>query len=104
MAEVRLPAPVTAKRVSKDDFHANRDLPPGTFAWNGDPPQGIWSICPCGCGTRTMLPVHLNGGGRGWHWDGNLDAPTLSPSIFHYNGPNDPHWHGFLRGGYWTQV
>lgn len=103
MAEVRLPAPVTAKRITKDDFHANTSLPPGTFAWNGDPPHGIWSVCPCGCGTRTMLPLFREDARRGWQWDGNLDAPTLSPSIFHHKS-DGPHWHGFLTGGYWTQA
>lgn len=35
-------------------------------------------------------------GGDGWSVDGNLDAPTCSPSIF----VNPPHgWHGFLRNG-----
>lgn len=104
MAEVRLSAPVKATLVTKDHFHANRDLAPGTFAWNGEPPAGIWSVCPCGCGSRTMLPVHADVGGRGWGWDGNREQPTLSPSIFHYNGPNDPHWHGYLRVGMWEQA
>lgn len=34
------------------------------------------------------------GGHRVWGWDGNEDAPTLTPSIL------SPHeWHGYLRAG-----
>lgn len=102
MTEVRLVAPVAAGRISKDDFHVRRDLAPGTFAWSGDPPTGIWSVCPCGCGTRTLLPVQREDG-KGWRWDGNEDRPTLSPSIFHHTG-DGPHWHGFLRDGVWVQA
>jgi len=29
-----------------------------------------------------------------WGWDGNIEAPTLSPSILLHN-----QWHGFLRAG-----
>jgi len=47
-------------------------------------------------------PVKGNNG-AGWDWDGNLDKPTLSPSIL--SSGNDAkgnkvvHWHGFIRGG-----
>lgn len=35
--------------------------------------------------------------GRGeWEWDGNREAPTLSPSILHHS---EPKWHGYLRAG-----
>ena len=30
----------------------------------------------------------------GWHWDGNLDKPTLTPSIHHVGV-----WHGYMRAG-----
>ena len=32
-------------------------------------------------------------------WDGNRDAPTLSPSIFVGGGSESPGWHGFFEGG-----
>ena len=34
-------------------------------------------------------------------WDGNLDAPTFSPSIgvLHGDGSSGYQWHGFLEGG-----
>ena len=31
-----------------------------------------------------------------WGWNGDFEAPTLSPSIWH-NKPNG--WHGFLEAG-----
>lgn len=34
-----------------------------------------------------------------WEWDGNVDKPTLSPSI-HRVG----HWHGWLRAGRFESV
>ena len=37
---------------------------------------------------------HPNSGGHQWTWDGNEDAPTLSPSL-HAVGI----WHGFVKQG-----
>lgn len=34
------------------------------------------------------------GGDRVWGWDGNTEAPTLTPSIHDQN-----HWHGYLKAG-----
>lgn len=31
-----------------------------------------------------------------WQWDGNREAPTLSPSIWHHSKPE---WHGWMRAG-----
>lgn len=33
-------------------------------------------------------------GTNAWGWDGNLDAPTLQPSLLLHH-----HWHGFMRAG-----
>lgn len=33
-----------------------------------------------------------------WDWDGNRDAPTLSPSI-NCNGEGGCGWHGFIQAG-----
>lgn len=32
--------------------------------------------------------------GHDWHWNGNIEKPTLSPSIHHVG-----HWHGHLVNG-----
>ena len=34
------------------------------------------------------------GGDRVWGWDGNVDKPTLTPSIHDVD-----HWHGWLQTG-----
>ena len=35
-----------------------------------------------------------------WTWDGNYEAPTLSPSILVHGGKGQPdRWHGYLRAG-----
>lgn len=34
--------------------------------------------------------------GAVWQWDGNREAPTLTPSILHHSNPE---WHGYLREG-----
>lgn len=50
-----------------------------------------------------ILPVYLPGEPAtaprpSWEWDGNLDAPTLSPSIATMLPPNDQ-CHSFLTAG-----
>ena len=49
-----------------------------------------------------ILPVNTNGSkSPSWDWDGNLDAPTLSPSILtRSHGINgETICHSFLRAG-----
>lgn len=46
-----------------------------------------------------LLPVNTTEHSPSWTWDGNLEAPTLSPSIL--TCANDPgcRCHSFLRAG-----
>jgi hypothetical protein len=42
-----------------------------------------------------------------WNWDGNVDAPTLTPSILHTKRvdgvyPDGCGWHGYLTAGEFT--
>jgi hypothetical protein len=57
--------------------------------------RGGWYFecnCPCGCGQRIIVPVDMKGeaqhgqGSHRWGWDGNLEAPTLTPSLKQMNG------------------
>lgn len=97
MSEVRLPAPVKATPVY--DIEA-ADVPAGAFELSGEPPGGLWYMCPCGCGTQGFLAIRpANPAHPSWGWDGNRDAPTLTPSVHHVG-----HWHGFLRAGVWEQA
>ena len=55
-------------------------------------PEFIFVCCP-GCGSVFPLPLRP-GAKDSWAWDGNRDAPTLTPSINHVGC-----WHGFLSEG-----
>lgn len=57
--------------------------------------KGIAFRCPCGCGYESWLPVQREE--RGWTWDGNRAAPTLTPSILQSGLPCK--WHGYLTSG-----
>jgi hypothetical protein len=59
--------------------------------------EGVAFRCPCGCGFTSWLPVRPDE--RGWQWDGNEDAPTLTPSVLQSGMPCK--WHGFLTAGEW---
>lgn len=70
----------------------------GSFVPHG---RRIAFICPCGCGCESYLPLGRSDRPR-WEWDGNLDAPTLIPSVFNSGMPCQ--WHGYLTAGEWRQV
>lgn len=88
--------PVKANQVADWDDLKN----PGDFLWSrssSDDPARILFICPCGCGDHTGVPVRPESTpGPVWTWDGNRDAPTLTPSLQRVGGCN---WHGFLTAG-----
>jgi hypothetical protein len=59
-------------------------------------------VCP-GCASTGssgvhLLPVNSPHKQPSWEWDGNFEAPTLSPSIL-TRGANESICHSFLRGG-----
>ena len=95
MTEIRT-QPVTATRVDDIDDTSNT---PGAFEYFtaalSDAVAGMIFNCPCGCGKQRSLSFEAAESPR-WQWDGNHDAPTLSPSV-HWVG----HWHGWLRNGVW---
>lgn len=95
MAEVKT-QPVTAQRFEDID---SVQAQAGAFEYYraGDRyPAGMIYCCPCGCGATGSLAFRPHES-PSWDWDGNMDAPTLSPSVHHVG-----HWHGWLRGGVWT--
>lgn len=88
---------VQANRVSGFDGATN----PGDFWWTGDPAVRLSFLCPCGCGDVGGVAVAPDPNDRGgnhpvWKWDGNLDQPTLTPSIQFTTGCR---WHGYLTAG-----
>jgi hypothetical protein len=84
--------------------------PPGHFWITGPDDDGVRFIhmkLPSNReeGAYCAIPIkHGPGGGGGrnpWGWDGNMEHPTLTPSIFHdFDRPQSSvAWHGFLRAG-----
>lgn len=65
--------------------------------------EALMFVCP-GCldqdgGTGLhMLPVNTDKKSPAWTWDGNLETPTLSPSILTGKGSSKI-CHSFLRNG-----
>jgi hypothetical protein len=66
---------------------------------------GILFGCPCGCGARYGAVFEEP---QPWTFDGNIEKPTVNPSLGCYPtgkkaanfGPDGVyHWHGFLRAG-----
>jgi len=58
--------------------------------------RGFAFRCPCGCGLESWLPVNREGDTVHWKWDGNIEAPTLTPSILNFYSCQ---WHGYLTAG-----
>lgn len=56
----------------------------------------LW--CP---GCDTLHGVEVTGEPPRWEWDGNLEAPTVSPSILVTGGISGIRCHSFLKAGRW---
>jgi hypothetical protein len=79
------------------------DLPAGASQWS-EGQKSLSFMYPCGCGCVHAVPIKPFQG-NGWDWDGNIETPTLTPSLGLY--PRDGkasdgsgyHWHGYLTAG-----
>jgi hypothetical protein len=60
-----------------------------------DKTAGMAFICPCGCGREGYLPFRP-APSPSWEFDGNIESPTLHPSIQQVGGCQ---WHGWLKAG-----
>lgn len=94
---------VTATKVAYERIFDD-DVPDGGFCFKSDEPRRVYLVCPCGCKQLMYLAIRRNGQARTgtepqWEWDGNLDTPTLAPSIRDLGACR---FHGFLRHGAWT--
>lgn len=67
----------------------------GAFFWHFDH-SIVWIRLPCTPDTWSCWHIapRSNHGGHNWTWDGNLERPTLAPSLW-WEG----HWHGYFRDG-----
>lgn len=104
MPEVTLPAPVKAQFIADWPEIA----PAGAFTLTVDSTGRLSSMiysCPCGCGNQGCLrfrpldPADPATNKASWEFNGDKDAPTLSPSVHHVG-----HWHGWLQQGFWKQA
>ena len=79
---------------------------PGAFFWTE---RGDWegrAICIVLPRVGTIVLPVLRGAAAGstqtgihvWGWDGDVNCPTLRPSI-DARGSGDSRWHGFLKAG-----
>jgi hypothetical protein len=75
---------------------------PGAFWYvqsaEGKKYTGLGFMCPCGCGERGVVLFYKMDNHPAWNWDGNIDKPTLTPSIQRNTACR---WHGFLTAGEW---
>lgn len=84
----------------KVELQYRDDLADGSARWtrrDDGTPYYLNFVCPCGCKAVSGVPV-VDGFGTRWQWDGNEQAPTLTPSILKRFGCK---WHGFLTAGSW---
>lgn len=84
------------------DALKNSPLPAGSASWSRNFEGNITHltfVCPCGCQDVVIIPVNQAQGGS-WDWDGNLEKPTLKPSILRMIGCK---WHGYLIGGKFSE-
>lgn len=104
MGEIKT-QPVTATPVAGEDALFADDAVAGSFVIEEDRNSVLRfkSLCPCGCGSMSFLrvgrgekPDREKAGEPTWQWNGDVEKPTLYPSINHID-----HWHGWLIDGVW---
>lgn len=91
---------MNVKAVHLPKISIDPPSPAGTFAFYASATaetSGILFACPCGCDTITSINFEADGRPQ-WTWDGNREAPTVSPSVRRLDGCQ---WHGWLRNGEW---
>lgn len=93
-------------RKTFEDFENDGQV--GDWCFVGDENHlSMWLRYPCSEDSRggfVRLPViNKDLPAQCWQWDGNREAPTLSPSILINGGDGKggrkEKWHGFLRAG-----
>lgn len=82
-----------------DAIRSEAGAQPGAIEYRfiGKEMCGIAFRCPCGCGGESWMHVRTSEYNDGWAWNGNLSAPTLTPSILQSGMPCK--WHGYLTAG-----
>jgi len=89
------------RAIIVEDIDSRHGQAAGAVEIREEPDGRVWVFafrCPCGCGYQSWLPIDQEQ--RGWDWDRNRDAPTLTPSILQSGMPCK--WHGYITAGVWT--
>ena len=90
--------PGLAAALFDDDDTALLAAKPGQFEVTAEPSgqRRFWFVCPGPCKSISAIALRpvVDGSAQSWEFDGNLDAPTLTPSINHVGC-----WHGWLTAG-----
>ena len=100
MKAVHTPGLSAVIHIEDDDAYAAAyaRLQPGQFEIVSTPAgqRRFWFVCPGPC--RSLAPLALrpvvDGSAQSWDFDGDVESPTLHPSINHVGC-----WHGWLQGG-----
>jgi hypothetical protein len=98
-------APGLANKLFSDEINGVdpiTSVQPGEFEVTTEPSgqRRFWFVCPGPCrgiaaiALRPVIDRHTK---QSWEFDGNMEAPTLEPSINHVGC-----WHGWLRSGVFT--
>lgn len=83
------------------------DLAAGEYKFTGvmnhEGTHGMAFGCPCGCGDVSAIRFDTSPieGDPRWHWNGNRESPTLTPSLHKTQGCG---WHGYLTNGEFVSV
>jgi hypothetical protein len=94
-------------------YHASKGesflgFPVGHFYWAVDAQDGeryLWMKLPRQDddpqGSPCRIKVKPTADTPAWGWAGNVEKPTLTPSVFHdpCNPASPHHWHGFIVAG-----
>lgn len=101
--------------IPHDDGFFPKQIKPGEWLWYSKDPttgQPQWLVYGCLCGGEhdpnfgcfSMLPIapfKTHERGANWNWDGNLEEPSLTPSILHHCSTGRE-WHGYMTKGVLT--
>ena len=84
---------------STDTPHIYADREAGDFFWDLRNERRELAIAipwPSGASVWCNWPIspHTTKDGNSWEWDGNVESPTLRPSL-HWVGV----WHGYIENG-----
>lgn len=80
-----------------DDSLQVLDGSAGDFAIYAGSDGGKWISMRLPSNCYCTLPLNVD---RGWHWDENVERPTLQPSVWHDpRSGSSMEWHGFIHNG-----